>query len=68
MLAAVRLRALQAALADPRKAAVLMDMYRQWPWWRELVDLIEMVMAKGTLDRARSGYGALRCPPSNCQL
>jgi hypothetical protein len=39
--------ALQAAMADPSKAAVIRDMYRSWPWWRELVDLLDMVLSKG---------------------
>ncbi len=29
------------------QAAVLKDMYRNWPWWYELVDLLDMVLAKG---------------------
>lgn len=54
--------ALQQVLDDPVKAAVLKDMYRNWPWWYELVDLLDMVLAKAELHIAEN-YDRHLLPP-----
>lgn len=31
---------------DPEDAACLKEMYKEWPWFRELIDLIAMIVSK----------------------
>lgn len=32
--------------SDPERLATLRDMYKQWPWFRETIDLVSMILSK----------------------
>jgi phosphoenolpyruvate carboxylase len=32
--------------ADPERLATLREMYKQWPWFRETIDLVSMILSK----------------------